>query len=164
MQRFARCAILFACLFAFSDRASAQIVDARYPSYGNRMTGDQLRKLTPRRVAKMRRTIWQGFRAEIGSAITLAGRPSGCPSRAWCGCWLSVHLGLYRRDLWLARNWTRVGSSTHARPGAIAVWRHHVGKVTAVNGSMILLLSGNDGRRVRERWRSARGVIAYRAI
>ena len=92
------------------------------------------------------------------------GRPAGCPARAWCGCFLSKYLGLHRRDLWLARNWARIGSPSSARPGVIAVWRHHVGKVVAVEPGRIKLLSGNDGRAVRERWRSARGVIAYRAL
>lgn len=108
--------------------------------------------------------ISQGFRAEIDKAIELGGRPTGCPARAWCGCWLSAHLGLHRRDLWRARNWARVGRPSLPQAGAIVVWRRHVGKITAVNGDMIRVLSGNDGRRVRDRWRSARGVIAYRAL
>lgn len=96
-------------------------------------------------------------RVEAGSS-----RPDGCP-RAWCGCWLAGHLGLSNRNLWLARNWAGIGSPAHGpQEGVIAVWRHHVGQVKAVDGKKILLLSGNDGHRVRERWRSASGVIAYR--
>lgn len=97
-------------------------------------------------------------------AVVHGGRPAGCPARAWCGCFLMKHLGLNRRDLWLARNWAHVGSPSGLRPGAIAVWRHHVGKVVDVAPGRIKLLSGNDGRAVRERWRSARGVIAYRVL
>jgi hypothetical protein len=42
------------------------------------------------------------------------------------------------------------------------VWRHHVGKITGRTDSGWLVKSGNDGRAVRERERSLRGVIAYR--
>lgn len=72
--------------------------------------------------------------------------------------------GMHDRSLWLARNWARVGRPTHARPGAIVVWRHHVGRVIAVSGSRILVHSGNDGHRVRTRWRTTRGVIAFRSV
>jgi hypothetical protein len=48
--------------------------------------------------------------------------------------------------------------------GAIAVWPHHVGLIQATEGGRILLLSGNDGHVVRERWRSTSGIIAYRVL
>lgn len=97
-------------------------------------------------------------------AVALAGRPAGCPSR-WCGCWLGKHLGMADRNLWRAREWAKVGKAAGGpAPGVIAVWPHHVGKVVAVNGSQIKVLSGNDGHAVRERWRSARGVIAWRSV
>jgi hypothetical protein len=93
------------------------------------------------------------------------GRPAGCP-HAWCGCWLGLKTGLTDRSLWLARNWARVGSpASGPAPGVIAVWRHHVGQVTGVPGpGLIVLLSGNDGRAVRERERSSAGVIAWRRV
>lgn len=100
----------------------------------------------------------------ISEAVIHGGRPSGCPSRAWCGCFLSKHLGLNRRDLWLARNWARVGSAASPSAGTVVVWRHHVGQIKAVQGNRILVLSGNDGRRIRERWRTMAGVIAVRRI
>jgi hypothetical protein len=91
------------------------------------------------------------------------GRPEGCPARAWCGCFLMSYFGLSDRSLWLARNWARIGQGVSGpQPGAIVVWRHHVGLIRSTDGDRILVLSGNDGRRVRERWRSTRGVIAYR--
>lgn len=92
------------------------------------------------------------------------GRPAGCP-HAWCGCWLAAHRGISDRSLWLARNWASVGHPLSGpQVGAIAVWRHHVGQINAVDGNRILLLSGNDGHAVRERWRPIRGIIAYRGI
>lgn len=96
-------------------------------------------------------------------AAVIGGRPAHCPARRWCGCYLAAHLGIQSRSLWVARNWAGIGHRA-AGPGAgvIAVWRHHVGLIRAVDGNRILLLSGNDGRAVRERWRSTVGIIAYR--
>lgn len=101
--------------------------------------------------------IYKPRSASVGS------RPAHCPARAWCGCWLAAHLGISNRSLWLARNWAGIGSKAGG-PGAgtIAVWPHHVGLIRAVDGNRILLLSGNDGRAVRERWRTTAGIIAYR--
>lgn len=122
------------------------------------------------RAPKERQAVSYGAPSpSIGYTVTQAvsqvigGRPSGCPARAWCGCWLASHLGISDRSLWLARNWARVGHSAGGpQVGAIVVWRHHVGKIKAVEGNRILVLSGNDGRAVRERWRTTSGVIAYR--
>lgn len=102
-------------------------------------------------------------------ARVIGERPAGCPPRAWCGCWLAHHLGLRDRSLWLARNWAQLGRPSGPQPGAIVVFARgrggHVGKVTAVAPGRIKVLSGNDGRMVRERWRDARrGVIAYRLL
>jgi hypothetical protein len=84
----------------------------------------------------------------------------------WCGCWLRLHLGLDDIRLNLARAWARIGSAARGpAPGVIAVWPHHVGLITVnLGGGMIRLLSGNDGNAVRERPRSARGIIAYRKV
>jgi hypothetical protein len=64
----------------------------------------------------------------------------------------------------LARAYASYGRAAHGpAPGVIAVWPHHVGVVTAVHGDgTITMISGNDGRRVRERERSMRGAIAWR--
>ena len=73
--------------------------------------------------------------------------------------------GALGRSLWLAANWARMGVRTFAHAGAIIVWRHHVGllKSDPRNG-VALVLSGNDGHRVRERYRSIRGAIAFREL
>lgn len=106
-----------------------------------------------------------------GNSIVHGRRPPECRVRIrgrlipWCGCWLGVHLGKPDRDLWLARNWATVGRRKSGPcVGCIVVWRNHVGIVTDVDGNRIRVLSGNDGNRVRERWRSAAGVIAWRAL
>jgi hypothetical protein len=97
---------------------------------------------------------------DVAPVVVHGSRP-----RAWCGWWLGRQLGLLSRSLWLASNWATVGAPTTKHVGAIVVWRHHVGKITAVrHDGAIKVLSGNDGHAVRDRWRSARGVIAYRAL
>ena len=91
-------------------------------------------------------------------------RSLGARPRAWCGWYMTRLTGIHDRALWLARNWARVGAPTRARAGAVVVWPHHVGRVEAVKGNRILVLSGNDGHAVRTRWRSLRGVIAFRSV
>jgi hypothetical protein len=92
-------------------------------------------------------------------------RPDARP-HAWCGWFMAEHLGIsgkVARWLWVARNWAHFGSPAPGpQVGSIVVWRHHVGQITAVRGGSIRVLSGNDGHAVRDRWRSAHGVIAYR--
>jgi hypothetical protein len=85
------------------------------------------------------------------------------PAR-WCGWWLRQKLGVADRAYNLARNWARFGSpASGPAPGVIAVWRSHVGLVTAVPGpGRIVMISGNDAKAVRERERPSRGVIAWR--
>lgn len=109
------------------------------------------------------------MRVFIAAAILFAslnaahaeGRPSGCP-HAWCGCWLSEHLfGRNIRELWKATNWLKFPRTT-AHPGAVAVMRHHVGKVTGIdaNGNPIIL-SGNHNHRVGTGVYPKSRVIAY---
>lgn len=91
-----------------------------------------------------------------------AKRAVGRPAR-WCGWWLGQHLGMPLRELWLARNWAKVGSSAGGpRIGAIVVWSHHVGIITGRTASGWIVKSGNDGHAVRERPRSVAGAIAFR--
>ncbi len=92
-------------------------------------------------------------------------RPSGCP-HAWCGCYLAQaygYTGAMARKLWLARNWLMFPRASMA-PGNVAVFSRgrggHVGRIEAVKDGQVLLHSGNDGRAVRTRWRSTRGLIA----
>lgn len=89
------------------------------------------------------------------------GRPS-----AWCGWWLSKHLGMNDRRLWLARNWASVGHAVSGpSPGVIGVQDHHVFKVLAVLGrGRVLAISGNDSHAVRTRARSTKGVFAWRQV
>lgn len=92
------------------------------------------------------------------------GRCPGRPGLPWCGCWLMCRLGLNDRDLWIARNWARkFARAGGPAVGRIVVWRHHVGLITGVGErpGEWLVLSGNDGKAVRERLRSVHGAIAF---
>jgi len=97
--------------------------------------------------------------AAAGHRHHQAGRPS-----AWCGWYMTKITGHHDRKLWIARNWAHIGRASRAKPGVAVVWPHHVGKVLAVQAGRILVLSGNDGNAVRKRWRSTRGVIAFREL
>lgn len=82
---------------------------------------------------------------------------------AWCG-WEMRRL--VARDPGpsynLARNWAHWGHPGPAGIGAVVVWRHHVGKIVGRRGDQWIVLSGNDGHRVRARPRSLAGAIAIR--
>jgi hypothetical protein len=93
-------------------------------------------------------------------------RPSDCRGIAWCGCWLRHRLGIADKSYNLARNWVRLGQRTSPRAGVVVVWNHHVGLLRSDPDARgrALVLSGNDGHRVRERVRSLRGAIAFRAL
>lgn len=88
----------------------------------------------------------------------------------WCGWWMQKHTGITskmtRRNLNLAREWAHVGHRVSGPgPGVIGVSRHHVVMVIRVVGpGKILAISGNDGRAVRTRVRSTRGIFAWRSI
>lgn len=101
--------------------------------------------------------------AAKGMAREIVRATSGRP-KAWCGWWLSQHLGMPLRNLWLARNWASVGSPAQPGPGVVVVWRHHVGIITGQQNGKWIVKSGNDGRRVRERPRSIAGAIAFRRV
>lgn len=141
-----------------SDRLSP--VTHWYHSYEAKPT--KTAKVSKNHVRHVRR----GYERSVPTVVVQSGPPSGCPSRAWCGCWLAKHLGLNDRALWLAREWARIGSAAAGpAPGVVAVWPHHVGIVRRVTGpGRAVILSGNDGRAVRERERSTRGVIAWRYV
>ena len=83
----------------------------------------------------------------------------------WCGWQM-------RQEVWRdpgpafnrAIEWKRYGTAAPGPAvGVIVVWAHHVGKITGRDGQgNWIIRSGNDGRELRERARSLRGVVAYR--
>lgn len=175
-------AVLLPCLFL----AIPTYVDAKPSPYGvTQFSGDryighaepQKRPVARQRYSTKARYYYRAKRApaprmrDYVRPMTLAGglgrearQAFGGPRpRAWCGWWLGHHLGMPRRDLWLARNWASVGSNAGGpRVGVVVVWRHHVGIITGRSGDKWVVKSGNDSRRVRERPRSLAGAIAFR--
>ncbi len=70
-----------------------------------------------------------------------------------------------KKNLNLAIEWAGVGRPTTPHAGAIVVWRHHVGKIISIiSAGRAIVLSGNDGHRVRTRERSIRGAVAFRDL
>lgn len=70
---------------------------------------------------------------ETGSS-QIVSHPSGCPSRAFCGCGVAMHVfGKPIRDLWLAANWFRFPSASPAA-GMVAVRKHHVMAIIEAHG------------------------------
>lgn len=91
------------------------------------------------------------------------GRPADCYGIPWCGCEMRHLMGELRdKSLNRARNWAHWGKETFAHIGAVVVWPHHVGKIVGGSPGHWIILSGNDGHRVRARERSIGGVIAIR--
>lgn len=86
------------------------------------------------------------------------GRPA-----AWCGWEMRRLVGHDPGASYnLARNWAHWGHGGAAGVGAVVVWPHHVGKIVGRSGNQWVVLSGNDGHRVRARPRSIGGAIAIR--
>ena len=111
-----------------------------------------------------------GAYALIAEARRHLGTNPTTRARLWCARFMNFVLqrtGHRGTGSDLAMSFASYGRRISGpRVGAIAVMRRkgggHVGIVTAVPGKgRIVLLSGNDGRRVRERVRSTAGVVAY---
>jgi hypothetical protein len=104
----------------------------------------------------------RGLRRHVRRGHVRVARGGGRPG-AWCGWWLGQHLGMPRRDLWVARNWAKIGRSAGGPGvGVVVVWAHHVGIITGRIGAQWIVKSGNDRNAVRERPRSISGAIAFR--
>jgi hypothetical protein len=84
--------------------------------------------------------------AAAGTAIV--SHPSGCPSRAFCGCGAAVRVfGAPVRSLWLASNWLRFPRAAPA-PGMVAARRGHVFVLEQhLGGNTWLAYDANSGRR-----------------
>lgn len=93
-----------------------------------------------------------------------AARARGLP---WCGAEMADEMGIHGqqgRELWLARNWARVGTPTSAHVGAVVVWPHHVGRIVGEENGRWVVRSGNVDGGVRSTIRSLAGAIAVRDV
>ena len=143
------CGFMMATTVEARPHRAEQTVSKRHVAkYGTRHVR-KARHANHRRYARRAAT---GYR--YASTRDVGGRP-----RQWCGWWMRTVLG-GGPEFNLAWNWSRYGSPTSPQPGAVVVWRHHVGIITgrATNGQWIVK-SGNDGGQVRERPRSVAGAV-----
>jgi len=91
----------------------------------------------------------------------VVSHPPGCPKRLFCGCGVSVEIfGRPIRELFLARNWFRFPRA-EAAPGMVAVRRHHVMAIRAVdaNGNVVVYDPNSGGRKTRIHTRSLKGFV-----
>lgn len=91
----------------------------------------------------------------------IVGHPSGCPSRAFCGCGVSVKIfGHPVKNLFLASNWFKFPRTSPA-PGMVAVRRGHVMAIMAVdgNGNATVYDPNSGGHKTRIHLRSLAGYI-----
>lgn len=158
-------ALALACLHS--------VAEARPPHHKSSMKGQfaDMRKLASSACSQP--DMWPcetggaGVRGR-GKAVLSRVESRGKRPRAWCGWWLSRHLGLTDRRLWRALEWRHVGRAAHGPAiGAIVIWSRgkgngHVGIITGKTTRGWVVKSGNDGNAVRERVRSIAGAIAFR--
>lgn len=85
------------------------------------------------------------------ASVTYLPHPSGCPSRAFCGCGARKHLGIDDVRLNLAANWLRYYTGSTR----VAVWRGHVAVIDRMTGPTTAMLydfnSGGHLSRYHER-------------
>jgi hypothetical protein len=87
--------------------------------------------------------------------------------QAWCGWYMRQQVQQDPGEKFnRAKEWAKLGSPiSNPEPGAIVVWRHHVGRIEQVTGKdTAIITSGNDGNQVRTRERSIKRAIALRRL
>lgn len=88
----------------------------------------------------------KAVRSMVSTVGQILPHPSGCPSRAFCGCGAASYLGISNRDLWLAANWFRFPRAAPG-PGMAAVRRHHVMVIVSYEGGDVATVyDANSGR------------------
>lgn len=93
----------------------------------------------------------------------VVAHPSGCPSRAFCGCGAAVRVfGAPVRSLWLAANWFKF-PRTAPGAGMVAVRRHHVFVLEAhLGGDQWQVYDANSGG--RQTRIHARSIAGYAIV
>ena len=110
------------------------------------------------RISCLGNTIERGETGSSGEARIVA-HPAGCPRRLFCGCGVSVKVfGKPVRNRFLAANWFRFPRARPA-PGMVAVRRHHVMYIMAVdqNGNALVYDPNSGGHKTRIHTRSLTG-------
>lgn len=112
-------------------------------------------KADPRHIVRERKRPLPMVQVVERAMTQIVSHPSGCPTRAFCGCGAAVEVfGAPIRSLWLAANWFKF-PRTSPRPGAVAVRRHHVFVLKQhIGGDVWRVFDANSGggaTRVHER-------------
>jgi hypothetical protein len=105
--------------------------------------------------------IASGLRHGADEASVILPNPAGCPSRAFCGCAVAMHVfGKPVRALWLASNWFRFARSVPG-PGMVAVRKHHVFFIEAVlkKGLVLAYDPNSGGHLTRMHYRRLNGFV-----
>lgn len=106
---------------------------------------------------------WSSGLTPTVASVTRLPHPSGCPSRLFCGCGVSVDVfGHPVRGLYLAAAWRRFPPAAPA-PGMVAWRAHHVMRLRQqVRGSVWLVYDPNGGR--GGTWLHERDIRGYRIV
>jgi hypothetical protein len=108
------------------------------------------------------------IRLVLAAAIALAwSSPARAYRLPWCGFYMMQLKHKSDRRLARAIEWAREGiAASGPAAGVVVDWPHHVGKIRGGPNKRggWLVHSGNDSNAVRTRWRSLRGVIAFRWV
>ncbi len=110
-------------------------------------------------IAKARHTTSISSADNWVSHERLLPHPAGCPSRAFCGCGVSVKVfGHPIRSLYLAANWFQFPHAAPA-PGMVAVRNHHVMYIESMdaNGNAVVYDPNSGGHQTRLHTRSLAG-------
>lgn len=150
-----------------------------WPGYGKHLVSkshqegagwfDLFAGLTSQPDAETHRRSPGGLRIVMANgAGRIVSHPSGCPSRAFCGCGASVRVfGHSVRSLWLASNWYRFPRAAPL-PGRVAVRRGHVFVLEShISGNVWQVWDANSGgHRTRIHPRSIAGfaIVDPRAV
>jgi hypothetical protein len=112
-------------------------------------------------------------RSLIAAALALAAfSAASAHARArhhipWCGLYMMKVKHKTDPRLAAAIQWAKEGINAFGPAiGVIVVWAHHVGEIVGGPNAkgQWLIHSGNDGNAVRTRYRSIRGVVAFRRV
>lgn len=110
-----------------------------------------------------RRSIGSQMAVTERAAAVVVSHPTGCPSRAFCGCGAAMRVfGTPIRSLWLAANWFRFPRAAPST-GMVAVRRHHVFVLEAhLGGDTWQVYDANSGRHLTRI--HARSIAGYTIV
>lgn len=115
------------------------------------------------RQVKLEKPLQRSTLTPRAISATIVSHPSGCPSRAFCGCGAAVRVfGSPVRSLWLAANWFKFPRAAPAA-GMVAVRNHHVFVLEAdLGGGRWQVYDANSGGHATRI--HARSIAGYQIV